>query len=90
MSYGVFLTDRQTEDIIIRVVRFPLIINKTQMERDRKENRRHSYKQKSFKKNRKDLDFDLKDKTKIKNAFKHKKKTLEEEESWEDWQDEIH
>jgi hypothetical protein len=58
------------------------------MERDRKENRRYSYKQKS-KKNPKDFDFELRDKTKIKKAFKHKKRHLEED-SWDNWEDEIH
>jgi hypothetical protein len=63
---------------------------KITMERDRKENRRHSFKHKNFKKGNKDFDLEIRDKNKIKNAFKHKKRHLQEEESWENWEDEIY
>jgi hypothetical protein len=59
------------------------------MEEDRKENRRNNYKSK---KNKASYDYSLerKDKQKIQKAFKHRKKQLEEEESWELWEDEIY
>lgn len=60
------------------------------MERDRKEYRRNNYKQKSFKKNNRDVDVDRKDQHKIQKAFKQKKKIIQEEESWDQWEDEIY
>lgn len=60
------------------------------MERDRKENRRHSYKHKNHKKNIKDFDLDRRDETKLNNAFKNKKRIIKEEESWENWEDEVY
>lgn len=60
------------------------------MERDRKENRRHNYKQKSFKKKHKDVDVDRKEQNKIQKAFKHKKRSIQDLESWDEWDNEIY
>lgn len=59
------------------------------MEEDRKEYRRNNFKSK---KNKGSVDYSLerKDKNKIKKAFKQRKKELEEEETWELWEDEIY
>lgn len=59
------------------------------MEEDRKEYRRNNFKSK---KNKGSADYSLerKDKNKIKKAFKQRKKELEEEETWELWEDEIY
>tara|TARA_R100001163_G_C5012282_1_gene157776 strand:+ start:736 stop:915 length:180 start_codon:yes stop_codon:yes gene_type:complete len=59
------------------------------MEQDRKEYRRTTLRSK---KNGKDKDYsvDKKDSNKIQKAFKHKKRELEEEEMWEQWEDEIY
>lgn len=60
------------------------------MDKDRKENRRNSYKTKSFKKYSKDFSPERKDNIKLKNAYKQKKRVIEEQETWENWQDEIY
>ena len=59
------------------------------MEEDRKEYRRNNFKSKT---NKGSVDYSLerKDKNKRKKAFKQRKKELEEEETWELWEDEIY
>jgi hypothetical protein len=59
------------------------------MEQDRKEYRRTNFK---CKKNGKikEKTSDKKDKHKIKQAFKHRKMEIEEEEIWEQWQNEVY
>ena len=59
------------------------------MEQDRKEYRRNTIKSKKTVKGN-DYSIDKRDKNKIKKAFKHKKRELEEEEIWEQWRDEIY
>lgn len=59
------------------------------MEEDRKEYRRNNFKAKKNKGNA-DYSLERKDKNKIKKAFKQRKKELEEEETWELWEDEIY
>ena len=59
------------------------------MEQDRKEYRRNTIKSKKTVKGS-DYSIDKRDKNKIKKAFKHKKRELEEEEIWEQWRDEIY
>lgn len=57
---------------------------------DRKEYRRSTFKQKRSGKTKDVTVSEKHDKNKIKSAFKNKKRDLEEEEIWEQWQDEVY
>lgn len=60
------------------------------MEQDRKEYRRSTFKQKRSGKTKDHNSAEKQDNHKIKSAFKHRKRELEEEEIWEQWQDEVY
>jgi len=60
------------------------------MDKDDKEIRRSNFNRKKYKKNDKNYDKDSHQNHRLKKAFKHKRLEIQDEESWEQWRDEVY